>query len=126
MFCLYWLIGTGVIFLLVTFVMSLTTVKKIDTYLINDDIDLPANYAFLMPNSWGRAMTYSVLIWCYNVSNTKNLRKKRYQRYQRQYRDFNFKTCASNVDLSLSFLNLLFCFLGVLCLLAIIFNGVFS
>ncbi len=126
MFFAYGIIISGITAFVSLFLMSLTTVKKFDLILIEKKLNLPINYAFLMPNSWGRAMAYSTLIWFYNPSSSKKLHKPRYIRYQKQYGNVNFKTYSNSLDRILSLLNLSTCYLGVLFILIIILKGIFS
>jgi hypothetical protein len=100
--------------------MSKITVRKFDRLLSEKNIPLPFNYAFNLPNSWGRAMSYSVLILFFNPEKTHKLFKWRYKNYNKAFKNFNFKKQASSIDFLLSLMNIFFCFLTILFLIILI------
>ena len=98
----------GISSLIFTILMSKITVKKYDELLALQGITLPFNYALVLPNTWGRAMTYSVMILFYNLKKNHHLFKWRYKNYYKMYGDFDFREHASYLDMILAVLNILF------------------
>lgn len=91
----------GALFLVTEILMVYSTVKKFDGLLLSHGLPLPRNYAFILPDSWGRAVTYAAFILFFKDLN-KNT--PRYSRYKKLYGRFNFRERTSKNDLVLSLL----------------------
>ena len=89
----------GVVFVITVAFLAKVTGKKFDLLLKEKNISLPTNLAFTLPDSWGRAIGYSILILFFK---NKDQSSWRYRRFQKQYKDFNFYANASKIDIFLS------------------------
>lgn len=112
-----------ILWVITLIIMSYTTRKRFDKILYKRNIPLPLNYAFLFPNTWGRAQTYVVNILFFKAVTKQNA-SARYRRYHKTYGDFSFYQYATKLDMVLSVLNLLFCLIALISLCFLISQGV--
>ena len=111
----------GVIFVIMLAILAKTTGRKFDFLLKEKNISLPTNLAFTLPDSWGRAIGYSILILFFKSGNQHSWR---HRRFQQQYKGFNFYASASKIDIILSTLSLISLLLTIVSILYVVILGV--
>jgi hypothetical protein len=80
--------------------LSLSLGKKYDELLQKNNLILPISANILLPQKWMRAGTYASMI-AWNIS-CKNPKSFRYKNYKKRFGNFNFRTHATNKEVTLS------------------------